>query len=104
MAVGACKTAFVAVDCASLPETLVESHLFGHARGAFTGAERASEGLLRAAHQGTLFLDEVGDLPQGIQRAFCGRWSCAASVLWERCARWRAISAWWRPPIRIWRP
>ena len=61
---------FVAVDCASLPETLVESHLFGHARGAFTGAERASEGLLRAAHQGTLFLDEVGDLPQGIQRAF----------------------------------
>ena len=61
---------FVAVDCASLPETLVESHLFGHARGAFTGAERASEGLLRAAHQGTLFLDEVGDLPQGIQGAF----------------------------------
>lgn len=61
---------FVAVDCASLPETLVESHLFGHARGAFTGAERASEGLLRAAHQGTLFLDEVGDLPQGIQRVF----------------------------------
>lgn len=61
---------FVAVDCASLPETLVESHLFGHARGAFTGAERASEGLLRAAHLGTLFLDEVGDLPQGIQGAF----------------------------------
>ena len=58
---------FVAVDCASLPETLVESHLFGHARGAFTGAERASEGLLRAAHQGTLFLDEVGDLPLEMQ-------------------------------------
>ena len=35
---------------------------------------------------------------------FCGRWSCAVSVLWERCARWRAIFAWWRPPIRIWRP
>lgn len=61
---------FVAVDCASLPETLVESHLFGHARGAFTGAERAREGLLLAAHQGTLFLDEVGDLPQAIQGAF----------------------------------
>ena len=61
---------FVAVDCASLPETLVESHLFGHARGAFTGAERASEGLLRAAHQGTLFLDEVGELPLPVQGAF----------------------------------
>ena len=50
---------FVAVDCASLPETLVESHLFGHARGAFTGAERASEGLLRAAHQGTSEKDTI---------------------------------------------
>ncbi|MGE9984763.1 sigma-54-dependent transcriptional regulator [Desulfovibrio sp. SGI.169] len=61
---------FVTVDCASLPETLVESHLFGHSRGAFTGAERAREGLLLAAHRGTLFLDEVGDLPLAMQGAF----------------------------------
>lgn len=61
---------FVTVDCASLPETLVESHLFGHSRGAFTGAERAREGLLLAAHKGTLFLDEVGDLPLVMQGAF----------------------------------
>jgi len=61
---------FVTVDCASLPETLVESHLFGHSRGAFTGADRAREGLLLAAHKGTLFLDEVGDLPLIMQGAF----------------------------------
>lgn len=61
---------FVTVDCASLTETLVESHLFGHSRGAFTGADRAREGLLLAAHRGTLFLDEVGDLPLSMQGAF----------------------------------
>ena len=61
---------FITVDCASLPETLVESHLFGHSRGAFTGADRAREGLLLAADRGTLFLDEVGDLPQPMQGVF----------------------------------
>ncbi len=61
---------FVAVDCAALPETLVESHLFGHVRGAFTGADKAREGLLLAAHKGTLFLDEVGELPLSMQKAF----------------------------------
>jgi two-component system NtrC family response regulator len=62
--------AFVTVDCASLTPSLVESRLFGHARGAFTGADRSREGLLAAAHQGTLFLDEVGDLPASIQGSF----------------------------------
>lgn len=61
---------FITVDCASLPETLVESHLFGHSRGAFTGADRARDGLLLAADKGTLFLDEVGDLPQPMQGVF----------------------------------
>jgi len=61
---------FVVVDCASLPETLVESLLFGHEKGAFTGAERASEGLFSEANGGTLFLDEVGELPLNMQKAF----------------------------------
>jgi two-component system NtrC family response regulator len=61
---------FVVVDCASLTETLAESVLFGHTRGAFTGAEKARDGLIRMANQGTLFLDEVGELPLTIQSSF----------------------------------
>jgi two-component system, NtrC family, response regulator len=61
---------FVVVDCTALPETLVESVLFGHARGAFTGAERSEEGLVKQADGGTLFLDEIGELPFLIQKRF----------------------------------
>ena len=61
---------FVVVDCAALPETLIESLLFGHEKGAFTGADQAREGLVRQAHNGTLFLDEVGELPLNLQKAF----------------------------------
>ncbi len=61
---------FVVVDCTSLPEKLVESELFGHERGAFTGADAKHEGLVKQAHNGTLFLDEIGELPLTIQKAF----------------------------------
>lgn len=57
----------VVVDCASLTESLFESELFGHERGAFTGANQAKAGLVEAAHGGTLFLDEVGDIPLAMQ-------------------------------------
>ena len=57
----------VAVDCSSLPESLFESELFGHERGAFTGATAAKGGLVEAARGGTLFLDEVGDIPLPMQ-------------------------------------
>ena len=60
----------VVVDCTALPETLVESLLFGHERGSFTGAERSQEGLIKQAHGGTLFLDEVGELPLPVQKSF----------------------------------
>ena len=58
---------FVPVECSGLPETLFESELFGHARGAFTGADRAYTGLVEAAKGGTLFLDEIGDVPMSMQ-------------------------------------
>jgi two-component system NtrC family response regulator len=61
---------FVIVDCATLPENLVESTLFGHIRGAFTGADRDRDGLIKEADGGTLFLDEVGDMPGRVQAAF----------------------------------
>jgi two-component system, NtrC family, response regulator len=60
----------IVVDCSVLPENLVESILFGHVRGAFTGANTAQEGLIRQADGGTLFLDEVGELPLKIQKNF----------------------------------
>lgn len=64
------RRSFVVVDCAALPETLVESLLFGHEKGAFTGADKVREGLIRQADGGTLFLDEVGELPMSLQRTF----------------------------------
>jgi transcriptional regulator with PAS, ATPase and Fis domain len=58
---------FVPVNCAAIPETLFESELFGHERGAFTGATQRSTGKIGAAEHGTLFLDEIGELPQPMQ-------------------------------------
>ncbi len=71
---------FVVVDCAALPRELVESILFGHEKGAFTGAERSRIGLIKQADGGTLFLDEIGELPLDLQKTFL-------RVLEEHCFR-----------------
>jgi DNA-binding NtrC family response regulator len=62
-----CDGPFVAINAAALPETLVESELFGHEKGAFTGAMERSAGVFEQAHGGTLLLDEIGEMPQSIQ-------------------------------------
>ncbi len=88
---------FVVVDCAALPEKLVESELFGYERGAFTGADRRFEGLVSQAHRGTLFLDEIGELPMMVQKAFLrvlqdGRYRPVGGVK-EVCSDFRLVVA-----------
>jgi len=91
------EQAFVVVDCASLPETLIESTLFGHVKGAFTGADRSSAGLIKMAHNGTLFLDEVGELPERMQKTFLRvlqeHWFRPVGAAKEEYSNFRVIAA-----------
>ena len=90
---------FVAINCAAIPETLLETELFGHEKGAFTGATARKPGRFELAHHGTLFLDEIGDLPLALQakilraleeKKFRARRRHAVAAAWT--------SGSWRPP------
>ena len=83
---------FIVIDCAALAEDLVEGMLFGHVKGAFTGAVSDKTGLLTLAHKGTLFLDEVGELPLNIQRKFLRALQEKNSDLWVANMKLKVIS------------
>ena len=92
-----CDHSFVVVDCAALPESIVESVLFGHMKGAFTGAEKSHTGLIKQADGGTLFLDEVGELPLSLQKSFLRalqeRRFLPVGSKREECSNFRLIAA-----------
>ena len=92
---------FIPVDCGAIAESLMESELFGHARGAFTGASGARRGLFEEATGGTLFLDEIGDVgPQDPVASSCARCRRARSAGSARARRSRWTCGWSRPPTR----
>ena len=97
-----CKSPFIALDCGAIPETLIESELFGYEKGAFTGADRRKAGHMELAAGGTLFLDEITNLPLTTQVSSCGRWSGRFSS-WVRCARYRLTCASSRLVMCAWR-
>jgi len=90
---------FVTLNCAAVPAELIESELFGHEKGSFTGAAQRHTGKFEQAHRGTLFLDEIGDMPAAMQakllRVLAGtsrrRWMCG--WWWRRTGTW---NCWWR--------
>jgi formate hydrogenlyase transcriptional activator len=77
---------FVGLNCAAIPGALLESELFGHERGAFTGAIAQTIGRFQAAHGGTLFLDEIGDLPLELQPNFCEYCRSSNTNVWGALA------------------
>ena len=87
---------FVAINCAAIPENLLETELFGHEKGAFTGAVARKPGKFEMAHHGTLFLDEIGDLPLALQAKILRAWKRSGSNESAARRRCRSTCAWSR--------
>ena len=92
---------FVSINCAAIPDNLLESELFGYERGAFTGADSTKHGKLKAAAGGTVFLDEIGDMSPYAQAKLLRVLESKASNRWGRLEAPRWISGSWRPRIEI---
>ena len=83
---------FIIVDSTSIPENLVESELFGHEQGAFTGADKRKLGQIEMAHEGTLFFDEIGELPSSSQVNCCAPSRKKSSIVSAGRVRFTPIS------------
>jgi DNA-binding NtrC family response regulator len=95
---------FVAINCGAIPEHLIQSELFGHEKGAFTGAHQRKIGRIEAANGGTLFLDEIGDLPMELQANLL-RFLQEKQI--ERvgvASRFPLMCGYWRRPTSTWKP
>ena len=93
---------FVTIDCSSMVGPLMESELFGHVKGSFTGADNTKIGLIEAANGGTAFFDEIGELPLDLQAKLLRVFRKRNSVRWDRSPRGGRISASSPPPIATW--